>query len=93
MKVDIFQPTDDQTPLIALIAANTIPLFGVFIFGWDVFDILLIYWLESGVIGFYNILKMIKANKTIGALLSVFYGSLWNVHVWSSCFYSSIFSS
>lgn len=48
-------------PVIALLAANTIPLFGVLILGWDAFYIVLLYWTENLVIGFYNILKMVFA--------------------------------
>ncbi|MEK9180417.1 MAG: DUF6498-containing protein [Patescibacteria group bacterium] len=44
-----------------LIAANLIPLVGVFYFGWDAFSILLLYWLENAVTGFYAILKLRKA--------------------------------
>ena len=45
-------------PVIALIAANTIPLFGVVFLDWDAFSIVLLYWSENLVIGFYNILKI-----------------------------------
>jgi hypothetical protein len=45
-------------PLIALLAANAIPLAGVVFLGWDAFSILLLYWAENLVIGFYNVLKM-----------------------------------
>ncbi|MFL5641763.1 MAG: DUF6498-containing protein [Chloroflexota bacterium] len=45
----------------ALIVANAIPLFGVLFLGWNVWTILTIYWLENGVVGIFNILKMSKA--------------------------------
>jgi hypothetical protein len=48
-------------PLIALLAANSIPLFGVLFLGWDAFYIVLLYWTENIVIGFYNVLKMVFA--------------------------------
>jgi hypothetical protein len=48
-------------PVIALLAANTIPLFGVLFLGWDAFYIVLLYWAENVVIGFYNVLKMVFA--------------------------------
>jgi hypothetical protein len=44
---------------ISLIIVNLIPLFGVLFLDWGIFSILIIYWLESAVIGFYTILKMI----------------------------------
>jgi hypothetical protein len=45
-------------PLVALVAANMLPIYGVVVFGWDAFYIVLLYWAENLVIGFYNILKM-----------------------------------
>lgn len=45
--------------VIFLIAMNAIPVFGVFAFGWDVGTLLLLYWLESVVIGLLNVPKML----------------------------------
>jgi hypothetical protein len=45
-------------PVIALLAANAIPLFGVLFLDWDAFFIVILYWSENLAIGFYNILKM-----------------------------------
>jgi hypothetical protein len=48
-------------PILALLTANVIPLFGVLFFGWNVFYIVILYWAENVVIGFYNVLKMVFA--------------------------------
>ena len=48
-------------PLVALVAANMVPLWGVMFFSWDAFYIVLLYWAENLVIGSYNILKMVLA--------------------------------
>lgn len=45
-------------PLIALIGANALPIVGVIAWDWDAFSIVLLYWAENLVIGFYNVLKM-----------------------------------
>jgi hypothetical protein len=45
--------------VIALIAVNLYPVFGVLFWGWDVFPIMFLFWSENIMIGFYNILKMI----------------------------------
>ena len=45
--------------ILALIAANLAPLFGVLFFGWDAAAIVLLYWIENLIIGSYNILRMI----------------------------------
>lgn len=52
----------------ALLIANAIPLVGVLFFGWSVWTILTIYWLENGVVGFYNVLKMARAEGSVGVL-------------------------
>ena len=52
------QKEKDSFSLSALIGANLIPLAGVFFFGWDVTFIVLLYWIENLIAGFYNILKM-----------------------------------
>lgn len=46
---------------IALIISNLVPLFGVLFLGWNSAEVLLLFWSESAAIGFYNVLKMIKA--------------------------------
>lgn len=46
-----------------LIVVNVVPIFGVLYLGWDVFTIIILYWLESAVIGFFNVLKMQKINN------------------------------
>lgn len=43
---------------IALMIANLMPLLGVLIWDWRIGDIMLLYWAESAVVGFYNLLKM-----------------------------------
>lgn len=43
---------------ISLVLSNLVPLAGVFLFGWDAAMIVLLYWVENLIVGFYNILKM-----------------------------------
>ena len=47
-----------KTSVQALLLVNLIPLFGVIFFGWDMLELLLLYWSESGAIGFYMLLKL-----------------------------------
>jgi hypothetical protein len=44
--------------VVALVVANLIPLVGVIWFGWNVWTILIVYWLENGIVGVFNIAKM-----------------------------------
>ena len=45
-------------PLLALIAANAVPVLGVLFLEWDAFSLVLLYWAENIVVGFYNVLKI-----------------------------------
>jgi hypothetical protein len=53
---------------LALIAANLIPLAGVLFFGWSLANVMVLFWAESAVIGFYTILKL----AVVGGVWSVF---------------------
>lgn len=71
-----------------LIIANILPLIAVLFFDWNLFQILFLYWLESGVIGFYNILKLIKVSDVdaprlfIVPFFIVHYGGFMSGHLW-----------
>lgn len=47
--------------VIFLIVINLIPLVGVFAFAWDVGFLMLIYWMETVVIGLFNIPKLLTS--------------------------------
>jgi hypothetical protein len=47
--------------VVALIVANLVPLVGVLFLDWNVWTILIVYWLENGVVGAINVLKMRRA--------------------------------
>ena len=57
-------PKTIDISLAALIAANIVPIFGVIFLGWDALSIVLLYWSESIVIGFYNVLKIAFAKMS-----------------------------
>lgn len=48
-------------PLLVLVAVDLIPLAGVLWFGWDLLSVLVLFWLESGVIGVINVFKIVRA--------------------------------
>lgn len=45
--------------LIILIVVNLLPIYGVIYEGWDVFEIVVLYWFENVVIGVVNVLKIL----------------------------------
>jgi len=47
--------------IVALLVANAIPIVGVAFFGWSLITILVLYWIENGIVGFWNIPKIALA--------------------------------
>lgn len=62
-------------PLIALVLTNLIPIIGVLFFGWDALALVVLYWAENLIVGFYTIVKLIFAPilrvKTIKKLIGI----------------------
>jgi len=61
---------------LVLIFSNLIPLYGVFYQNWDAFWIVLLYWTENLIIGFFNVLRMIFVRvsnpiENLGKLLMI----------------------
>ena len=56
--------------VVSLIVANLIPLYGALFLGWSVGSLVVLYWCETAVIGFYSILKLPFAARW-HALISV----------------------
>ncbi|MCX5847888.1 MAG: DUF6498-containing protein [Deltaproteobacteria bacterium] len=73
--------------IFSLVVANLIPLAGVFLFGWDAAVIVLLYWAENLVIGFYNILKMtfLKVYSRASILETLFAIPFFCLHYGAFC--------
>lgn len=69
---------NDLMPLrassIVLILANLVPLAGVILLDWRVFDILILYWVENVVIGILNVLRMAVTRERNKWFLMPFFG-------------------
>lgn len=61
--------------LAALVAANLLPLAGVAFWGWQVGDVVFLYWAENLVIGAFNVLRMAVAKGEGGEPVPVRYQS------------------
>jgi hypothetical protein len=48
----------------SLVLANLVPIPGILFLDWNLFSVLFFYWLESAVVGIYNIPKMMLINPT-----------------------------
>jgi len=66
---DAYRQTASSRTAIALVIANAIPLVGVLFFGWSLWTILVLYWVENGIVGLWNIPKILLAR---GSLLPAF---------------------
>jgi hypothetical protein len=74
-------------PLVALVAANLIPLWGVVFWKWDAFHVVLLYWSENIVVGFYNILKMacVKVSHPVEHLGKLYLILFFTIHYGGFC--------
>ncbi len=56
-----------QPSVLIMIAANLVPLTGVLFWNWDVFLLLVLYWFETAIMGFWIIVAiLIDPHQTIG---------------------------
>ncbi len=71
-----------QPSVLALLVANAFPLVGVFLFGWEVFPLLVIFWMENVIVGFFNILKMLAVpmQPALAHLAKLFMVPFFMVH-------------
>lgn len=49
--------------VVSLIAANSVPFFGILFSHWSLFSVIFFYWIETIVVAIYAFLKMAKAEK------------------------------
>ena len=92
--------------IVVLILVNLWPIYGVFFLNWNVGTILVLYWAENIVIGFYNIFKMLLAQgqETQGPILvnnqpvnssnifeRIFLTGFFSVHYGGFCFGHGMF--
>lgn len=46
---------------MTLILANLLPVAGVYLWGWSLTDLLMLYWIENAVVGLYTVLTLLAA--------------------------------
>lgn len=69
-------PASRRLPLLTmlvLVAANLIPLFGVLLGGWTLAEVMVLFWAESAVVGFYTLLKIAVVAKWWSPLPGLFF--------------------
>jgi hypothetical protein len=61
----------NRLSVLALVLANLVPVYGVLALGWDVFPLVLLFWLENVVIGAFNVLRLLAARPSDGGVWAV----------------------
>ena len=59
--IRLARATSTSTSALVLVAFNLIPLVGVVFWGWNVVTLLVLYWVENGIVGILNVPKMLLA--------------------------------
>lgn len=72
-KPDVDRPKVTAPSALALMGANLIPLIGVLVLGWDLGQVMVLFWAENAVIGFYNLLKLAVVAKWATVFLGPFF--------------------
>jgi uncharacterized protein DUF6498 len=68
--VRLAEATSSATSLLVLIGFNLVPLVGVLFGRWSVATLLVLYWVENGIVGLLNVPKILLAEgaPSIGAM-------------------------
>jgi len=70
-----------RLPTVVLVLANLLPLYGVLWGDWDAGLLIVLYWAENLIIGFYSLLKILLAKGSLGALIgNLFMGFFFCLH-------------
>jgi hypothetical protein len=63
--VGAYRQTATSRSALLLLVANLIPLAGVLFFGWSLLTILVLYWLENGIVGLWNLPRILLAQGSV----------------------------
>lgn len=77
---------------LALLAANLIPLGGVLFGGWEIFPVMLLFWLENVAVGAFNLLRILTAGReALPPFLKLFMLPFFTFHYGMFTFVHGIF--
>lgn len=79
----------NKLAVIGLIAANAVPFFGVAKLGWNVSSILVVYWIESVIIGVLNVPRIFATHGSFARKLST--SAFFAVHFGMFCLGHAVF--
>lgn len=61
----MFRVASSPVAVVALVAVNLVPLAGVLWWGWNVQTLLILYWIENGIVGALAIPRMLRATGSL----------------------------
>lgn len=56
-----------------MIVMNVLALLAALYYGWDLFTLMLLYWLETAVIGFFTVLKLLHTGRFLAIFIVPFF--------------------
>jgi len=62
---ELYRRTATLRSALALLVANAVPLVGALFLGWGLWTILVIYWLENGIVGVWNVARIAMAGGAL----------------------------
>ncbi len=76
-----------RASLVMLVLANLLPVYGVLFLDWDIAALVVLYWSENLVLGFYTLAKML----VVSPVGSLFYGVFFSIHYGGFCAVHGLF--
>ncbi|MFL5681389.1 MAG: DUF6498-containing protein [Chloroflexota bacterium] len=86
----LYRGTSSPVAVVSLVVVNLVPLVGVLFWGWNLQSILVLYWLENGIVGLINVPKILLARGAgdvptilkgvVAGFFLIHYGLFWLVH-------------
>lgn len=87
MVKDLRETKPHHSSIFLIILGNVIPVIGVLFFGWNLAQVVVLYWIENLIIGFWNIPRILSAGKSkmservaMALFFTVHYGIFCMVH-------------
>ncbi len=85
-----YRASSSVAAIVLLVVFNLLPLVGALYWGWSAYSLLILYWVENGIVGALNIPKILLAagpstrasapKATIVPFFLIHYGMFWFVH-------------
>jgi len=90
------EPWWRRPSVLALIAANLVPLAGVLFARWEILPVMLLFWVENVIIGGYTLVKIVLARggeefSVLRTLGNLGMGAFFTFHYGMFCFVHGIF--